>query len=608
MAATGSFDEFIPLDRTFQELAFEESAGDDADLTRRWRRPDALRWPALLREHRVILLSEAGSGKTAEIRNIARELRKQGRPSFFVRIEHVTQSFEDAFEEGNFEEFGVWAASGDEGWLFLDSVDEARLRDPKDFERAIKKLGRSLAPMLQQAHIVITGRTTAWRAKTDLLLCRAALPYETAKQAVDNEETADESKSIATKGADGRASPSAPFRIVALDDIHGTQIDAFLSGKKVQDPKAFRDAVDRKELWSLTTRPQDFAELVEFWNNHKRIGSRLELMQSSIAGRLEERDQNRSEARPIAIERLRLGACLVAAATTLARESAIRVPDGADNAKGLAIREVLSDWNDTDCAILLSRPIFDEGIYGTVRFHHRSVREYLTAEWLHKLVVDEGSRCRIEGLFFRSQYGIEVIVPTMRPVLPWLAILDERILARICRLAPEIIFEGGDPSQLPRETRSQILRQACAQLAQRATGQSFTDYTAVQRFANIDLTDDIKALLAQYSEDDKISGFLLRMIWQGEMKGAAGDAKRFALASRSKFARIAAFRAVTAVGSAADQEEVRQAFLAEEDGEFSRDWLTELIPGLRHDREAGIWLLDALKRMPAKATAFTQFI
>ncbi|NMG42885.1 hypothetical protein GPA22_03930 [Aromatoleum toluvorans] len=596
---TSSLDEFIQLDRTFHELALEKGAGDDVDLTRLLGQRDALRWPSLLNEYRVILLSEAGSGKTEEIRNIARTLRQEGKSAFFVRIEHVSQDFEDAFEEGSFEEFRAWAASGEEGWLLLDSVDEARLRDPKDFERAIRKLGRLLAPVLQQAHIVITGRTTAWRAKTDLLLCRTALPYRHAEKTADEDTSADETLDIVTKKTDTRPNPAAPFRIVALDDLHGAQIDAFLRGKKVHDPKAFRDGVDRKEAWSLTTRPQDLAELVEFWNDHQRIGSRLELMQSSIARRLEERDQNRSEARPIAIEKLRLGVRLVAAATTLAQESAIRVPDGANNAKGIAIREVLTDWDDIDCATLLSRPIFDEGIYGTVRFHHRSVREYLTAEWLHALIVDEGSRARIESLFFRSQYGIEVIVPTMRSVLPWLAILDERILARVCRLAPEVVFEGGDPSQLPLETRRNILRQACEQLAQPAYGRSLTDYAAVQRFANVDLSDEIKALLAQYGEDDDIAWFLLRMVWQGEIAGAAAEAKSFALTSRAKYTRIAAFRALAAVGSAADQAEVHRAFL-DEDGELNRHWLAELIPGLPKDGEAVTWLLEALARTPAK--------
>ncbi|ARS48135.1 hypothetical protein PSMEN_06935 [Ectopseudomonas mendocina] len=596
---TGFLDEYIPLDRTFHELALEPGANDDVDLTRRLGHGESLRWPNLLSEYRVILLSEAGSGKTEEIRNTARKLRQDGKSAFFVRIEHVSQDFEYAFEEGNFEEFSAWVASGEEGWLLLDSVDEARLRDPKDFERAIRKLGRLLAGVLQQVHIVITGRTTAWRAKTDLLLCRGALPYRPDENAADECALAEDAMGIAMQKVEASSNLTASFKIVALDDLHGAQIDTFLQAKKVHDSKAFRAAVDRQDAWWLTTRPQDLAELVEFWNDHKRIGSRFELMQSSISRRLEERDQDRSEARPIATKRLRLGAQLVAAATTLAHQSAIRVPDGADNAKGIAIREVLSDWDDIECATLLSRPIFDEGIYGTVRFHHRSVREYLTAEWLHALIVDEGSRARIESLFFRSQYGIEVIVPTMRPVLSWLAILDERILARVSRLAPEILFEGGDPSQLPSETRSNILRQACEQLAQPAHGRSLIDYSAVQRFANVDLTKDIKALLAQYGEDNNIAWFLLRMVWQGEIAGVTAEVKSFAINSRNEYTRIAAFHALATIGSASDQAEVRNAFLVESE-ELNRDWLAELIPELPQDDETLEWLLRALERAPAK--------
>ena len=72
-------------------------------------------------------LSEAGSGKTYEIRNIACTLRGQGKPAFFLRLEHIPRDFEDAFEVGTYEAFEKWLSSGEEGWLLLDSVDEARL-------------------------------------------------------------------------------------------------------------------------------------------------------------------------------------------------------------------------------------------------------------------------------------------------------------------------------------------------------------------------------------------------------------------------------------------------------------------------------------------------
>ena len=98
-------------------------------------------------------------------------------------------------------------------------------------------------------------------------------------------------------------------------------------------------------------------------------------MSNSIGRRLSERDQNRAEIRPFSAERARMGARLLAAATTLTREPTLRVPDGSASGKGLPLAHVLPEWNNVERATLLERPVFDEAIYGTVRFHHRSVRE-----------------------------------------------------------------------------------------------------------------------------------------------------------------------------------------------------------------------------------------
>ncbi|WP_292675304.1 hypothetical protein [Mesorhizobium sp.] len=585
------FDEFIQLDRTFHDLGLSEEEGKDAELFRLMRRDKLTQWSDLLEESRVVLLSEAGSGKTEEIRHVCRDLRLRGKYAFFLRIEHLAQDFDASFEEGTPEEFDDWVASGEDGWLLLDSVDEARLKDPKDFERAIRRIGRKLRGALQRAHIVITSRGEAWRPKTDLLLCETNLPWTPPASAPEVDQDSDEA--FTTTGGVGSKRRKSIFRMVALDDLAGEQVDRFAGAKGVTDIAAFRKALDRAEAWSFTTRPLDLAETVEFWLANDRVGSRLELLRASIDKRLDERDQDRADANPISKERVREGARLVAAASTLAKKSAVRVPDGQKNDRGLDIKQVLTDWDDADCRTLLTRPIFDEGIYGTVRFHHRSVREFLTAEWLHSLLVDEGSRARVENLFFRRQYGVEVVVPTMRPVLPWLAILDQRILDRVMRLAPEVLFEGGDPAQLPLETRIQILRESCEQLAQPAHGRSITEYSAVQRFTNPDLADVIRELLDKHKDDDDIVWFLLRMVHQGGIAALADKAKHFALTSRSKYTRIAAIRAVIEVGSPQDIAEVRKAFVAEAPT-LRRSWLGELLDGLGQTPADVVWLLSAL--------------
>lgn len=586
MANQDALDDFIPLHRSFHELAQDETTTDETDL-KSLVRDGGLHWDDLLTWPRVILLSEAGSGKTAEARTACRSLRETGKRAFFIRVEHVVQSFEDAFEEGTYEDFVAWTQAGDEGWLLLDSVDEARLKDPRDFERAVRKLGRLLAPVLAQAHIVITGRAVAWRPKTDLLLVAQALPYKLPTIATNNDSEKGQARAKTDGGEDGG------FKIVALDDLEGEQIDRFATGKGVTNLAAFRAALERKDAWALTTRPMDLAEVCEYWIDKGEIGSRLDLMKSSIDRRLEEIDQNRSEAQPIAIDQLRRGAKLVAAAATLTQESGLRVPDGSVNTRGLPVKEVLSGWNDLQVGALLARPIFDEGIYGTVRFHHRSVREFLTAEWLKDLIVDQGSRTRIEALFFREQYGLEVVVPTMRPILPWLCLLDDRILGRTMRLAPEILFEGGDPSQLPRDTRVEILRQTCEQISQPAHGRSMLDFAAVQRFAHEDLTDEIRSLLAKHRDDDDIVSFLLRMVWIGELKGLAAESKALALSLRAHYPRLSAIRALISVGQADDLREVRTALLAEGDI-VHRSWPAEFVATLPVDTEASDWLLRVL--------------
>jgi len=596
--------EFIELNRTFHELSKHNNENDDVDISQAFHFGERLRWPNLIKEYRLIILSEAGSGKTTEIRNVARMLREQGKTAFFLRLEHIPRDFEDAFEVGTYETFEEWLASGEEGWLLLDSVDEARLQDPRDFELAIRKLSRRISTAKDRTHIVITSRTTAWRPKTDLAYCSTHLAYAAAVTSECDPQTEDDGPdgpdvSLQTE-TETQGKARTAFKIVALDDLTSDQIAVFVKARGIEDSKAFLDAVERADAWSFTSRPQDLEELTEFWIDKGRIGSRLEIMRNSIDRRLAERDQSRAEARPLSAERARQGARLLAAATTLAQDPTIRVPDGAENSKGIAVQFVLPDWDDKDQLTLLSRPIFDEAIYGAVRFHNRSVREYLTADWFAELLKRETSRRTIEALFFRNQYGLDIVVPTLRAILPWLAILDEKIRERVRKVAPEIIFEGGDPSQLPLEVRRYILHEVCEQMAVGATGRSMRDYAAVQRFANPDLTDDVRVLIQKHADNEDLSAFLLRMVWLGQLAGALPEAMNLALTpTAEQYARIAAFRAIKAIGSNEDQEDVRQSFLTEA-YELKREWLAELLEGVQPTEPTLVWLLACLKKSEPK--------
>src|SRR3569623_1283794 len=82
-------------------------------------------------------------------------------------------------------------------------------------------------------------------------------------------------------------------------------------------------------------------------------------------------------------------------------------------------------------------------------------------------------RCFWLALFFKKQYGLEVITPTLRPVLPWLALLDDKIRQRVMKVAPEVLLEGGDPSELHLEIRRKVLPEVADQIVAGDTGRSY---------------------------------------------------------------------------------------------------------------------------------------
>ena len=596
---------FIELNRTFHELSEHAGKSDDVDLSQIFHVKASLTWDDILKNHRTVVLSEAGSGKTQEIRHIAKRLRSEGKPAFFLRLELIPDDFDIAFEVGSQDEFKQWLESTETGWLLLDSVDEARLRSPLDFERAVRRLGRLIEAAKGRSHIIITGRTHAWRPKTDFDLCEKHIGFPpdlrttvTEDIEPDLEPTDEFDEEVET--TDRSEAASSKFKIIALDDLSREQVKLFATARGVDDVVAFIKEIERVDAWASTTRPQDLEDLIALWKATGQIGNRLQIMQNSIERRLTERDQPRADAQPMSSDRVRVGATLIAAAATLAQTQVIRVPDGASNSAGLPPKSVLTGWGDDEIAALLSRPIFDDAIYGTVRFHHRSAREYLTAVWLKELLERPASRRAVEDLLFKNMYGMDVVIPTMRPVLPWLAIFDNRTRERIRNIAPEVIFEGGDPSSLPLPTRREILEEVCVKIAQERIVHSATEYAAVQRFAQQDIAEDIRRLMKQYASNDAVTGFLVRMIWLGRLKSLLTDAKKVALSTAaSRYTRISAFRAVREIGTSLDQEDIRRSF-SSESPRLSREWIGELMTELAPSKENVRWVLNVISKCEDK--------
>jgi|SRR5579872_3380827 len=107
----------IPLDRRFFE--WRDDGVSDPDLLARWgRSKDLMPWDAVLAHRRVVLLAEAGSGKTEEMREQARLRTASGQSAVYATVEDVARDgLDGALDTRDRARLAAWRVGNDEGWF-----------------------------------------------------------------------------------------------------------------------------------------------------------------------------------------------------------------------------------------------------------------------------------------------------------------------------------------------------------------------------------------------------------------------------------------------------------------------------------------------------------
>ena len=143
----------VPLVRHFSPVPRSEDASDEQELLALWGYEKFKGWSEIDEGYRSVILAEAGTGKTFEMLARAKHVAEQGDDAFFIRIEDIDGGFEYAFEVGSADSFEHWLGSQREAWFYLDSVDEARLDNPRAFEKAIRRFSKRITNAQLRAHV-----------------------------------------------------------------------------------------------------------------------------------------------------------------------------------------------------------------------------------------------------------------------------------------------------------------------------------------------------------------------------------------------------------------------------------------------------------------------
>lgn len=401
----------------------------------------SLRWHDIVSGFRNLVLADPGAGKTFEARAQASRLRERGKQAFFIRLEFLKADFEQAFEVGNAEDFEHWLRSGDEGWFFLDSVDEAQLDAPNALEDALRIFGRRIHDARERAHVCITSRDDAWEALPDRRLVNEYLPHS--------------SIALSDEGS-GKHRPDDGMQVYRMMGLNIDEIRMFAVHQGVTDEHRFVAELEKHMLMGLAQNPFDLISLARVWVVDGALGSRLDVLNRMVDLQL---DPSRGPSLiKIDVPRRRHAIAMLAGAVTLTGKTKLRCPDGDLAEDRIDCAQVIQHVSAEELANLLGLGVFDDEVYGAVRFRHREVRELLTAQWLATLLTSDEGRAFVEDLCIRERYGEQVLVPRLRPILPWLIVFDEAIRDRVLAIDPAIAPAGGDPTKLPLDIRRSVLR------------------------------------------------------------------------------------------------------------------------------------------------------
>jgi hypothetical protein len=521
---------FIDLNRRFQELTSEDLGDPEvlADMSEHLM-GTAQTWHDLLKLPRVVILAEAGSGKSREMKERAIALNAKSQYAFYLDLDALNErDLSELLSHVEESAFKAWLSGTELAWFFLDSVDELKLADGK-LGQTLKRFAKSIACALNRAHIIVSSRPSDWLPIRDLEEISIHLPWrQVTQENSDAQLTAEEyflDRIRARNLPQEKKAVITPNKVVtvfALLPLSREMVTQYVADS-ISEPGPFLEAIDSANAWAFARRPLDLASLAERWVAKKALGSLQQQVEANIEAKLQA-DPERRDRAVLSATKARQGAQKLALALFLARKRNIKLSESAVDSErligALDAKTVLSDWTEAKRQSLLRLALFDPATYGRVKFHHRSVEEYLAAQLLSDMHEKQQlTTPALLPLLFAEKYGVRSLIPSMRPIAAWLALSSPDVFREICAREPEVLLNHGDPGSLGVEVRAKILRSFASIYGSGGTRNLNVSLAQVSRLAHPGLGPTIRELWAGGQINEDVRELLIEVIWCGRLTG-----------------------------------------------------------------------------------------
>jgi len=245
---------FINLNRRFREFTPDEDpekAALDSYTASLAGHEAGLGWEDLLERRLVVVLGEAGSGKTWEFREKAKALQSEGKTAFFIPLDQlILQSLSGVLSKEEYDRFQSWLRGNEQATFFIDSVDEAKYEKPSDFLTALDHFCKDISGnAFRRMHILLSSRISEWRPQGDAQELIIRFPQPPPLKSKNEEQDTDHSEDAAKKHDE--------ILVVQIEPLDRSRVTQFVRERGIPDPPSFIRALDESYAWPFAGRPID---------------------------------------------------------------------------------------------------------------------------------------------------------------------------------------------------------------------------------------------------------------------------------------------------------------------------------------------------------------
>jgi len=547
-----------------------------------------LTWKDLLEKPCVVILAEAGSGKSEEFDHQRGILIASGNFAFGASVSNVARlGLKRSLAHADRATFEAWKASDDAlCWLFIDSVDEAKDQG-HHFDDAARELADAIAGREERVRLIISSRFTDWDAIADRQSLdrwlRMPPPLPEPAATFEDEVRA----TLRNESKKEKAPATDPIAVLRMTSLDASRVRRFAEVSGIADADGLLDAIEHNDLWRFAARPLDLTWMVDFWRDHRRLGSLREMVEASLAARLIDPDAKRRRNDPLDVSRSGRALDRIGAGFLLCRRDSLRVPvSGVDlepPENSIPIEHLLPDWSDSDRLALLGRPVFDPATLGRAPLHNDNegtLRSYLAARWLNRLLQQGTPITTVLDLLFADLYGHLLVRPQMDDVAAWLANLNAQVADELIARAPLMLLRNGDPGSLPIPTRIKVFAVVLDQIAAIDKEKMWFMDRSLRRFADPALDAELAGWWQLAGDDTEARHLVLRLASFGKYPTGLALAGTVAFdRAADEITQLLAARLIIEAGTDADKSRLAQHVIRN-GGDLHRTLVLESLAGL----------------------------